>query len=166
MREPVVRSLSCYAQYVSELSRKGEKPQTFEELVLINTTGEVNPKSPPIHTGCYSDPLSVWLHRFKRDQLLILDGEILIQKPYVELQKVEAFLGLPRYFTQDMFHYNKKKGFYCWMDVGGKERCLAESKGREHITISPELSEKLSDHFNKCNANLTTLTGQTLSWMS
>ena len=166
IREPVVRSLSCYAQYVSELSKNGEKPQTFEEMVLIKETGQVNPKSPPINTGCYSDPLYAWLHRFKRDQLHILDGEILIQNPYLELNKAEQFLGLPRYFTQDMFHYNKQKGFYCPLDADGNEKCMTESKGREHITISSELREKISKHFKKCNENLTALTGQSFSWMS
>lgn len=54
-----------------------------------------------------------WLEAFTRDQLLIVNGDLLIEDPVSQIQKIERFLGIePRIGTHN-FYFNETKGFYC-----------------------------------------------------
>ena len=46
---------------------------------------------------------------FPSDQVLVIDGDHLISEPWVELSRVEEFLGLKREFHRDAFNFNEEK---------------------------------------------------------
>ena len=162
LTEPVVRSLSCYAHMLSDEKYKPYKP--FEKTVLNEANGEVNQHSIPILSGRYSLFVKMWLDRFPKEQLHIVDGEIFKKDPVSELAKIEQFLGINKYFTQDMFRYDESKGFFCSVASDGQADCLGRGKGRHHEEISEELREKLTNFFEPFNKNLTELTGRQFSW--
>ena len=59
------------------------------------------------------DHLTNWLKYFSRHQIHIVNGDQLIEKPWVEIKKVEDFLGLRNEIGQDAFYLNDSTGFYC-----------------------------------------------------
>ena len=50
---------------------------------------------------------------FPIEQFHFVDGNNLIDKPWVEFRRLENFLGLEHEITEDRFFFNKTKGFYC-----------------------------------------------------
>ena len=160
LKEPVNRTLSWYAQYLSMYDEK----KSFEDIVLLPDSDVVDANSPPIRTGCYSRSLPMWLSKFNRSQILFIDGDVFIDDPYIELHKIELFLNVSSYFSREMFVFDEDKEFYCPV-VDGHPECMSPSKGRQHITISHKLRLKLINYFQPCNANLTQLTGQQFSWI-
>jgi len=111
-----------------------------------------------------------------------VDGERLIIEPHVELQKLETFLGVPRFIRQDHFVFNNKKGFFCLNATalggsahstsGGRRReddrnwqphCLSRSKGRRHVRVRRDLLTKLDEFYQPFNEYLYLLTGINLT---
>lgn len=104
-----------------------------------------------------------WLEVFSRNQILIVNGDRLIEDPVSEVQKIESFLGLESKITRDNFYFNQTKGFYC-LKTNGSERCLRESKGRKHPRVDPIVVSKLRKFFNDHNQRLYELIGEELGW--
>ena len=166
IRDPVVRTTSWYAHKTLVLQRSNETIGSFEDRILDQGTNEINQKAVPISTGRYSEYITLWLNKFPRNQLLVLDGDMLIKDPYVELHKVEQYLGIPSYFTREMFQYDEEKGFFCPVREDGNKKCLGDSKGRKHIELSEDMKTKLMDWFRPYNKKLKAVTGQTFSWVT
>ena len=82
-----------------------------------------------------------------------------MQDPYVELKKIETFLNIDKFYTKDMFVFDKDKGFYCPVLSDGVVRCKDARKGRKHIKISTELREKMKIYFKPWNEKLRQITG-------
>ena len=43
----------------------------------------------------------------------MVDGDQFILSPWIELEKLETFLGVDPELTENNFYFNKTKGFYC-----------------------------------------------------
>ena len=166
IRDPVPRSTSAYAQKCAEAQLTNSSIGTFEDMILLNGTGDINKKAAPISTGMYANFIPMWLKQFPRNQLLILDGDMLIKDPYVELHKVELYLGISSYFTREMFVYDQEKGFFCPIQKDGQKKCLGKGKGRKHVEMSEDLKNKVMRCFRPSNKQLKNVTGQTFSWVS
>lgn len=104
-----------------------------------------------------------WLEIFPRDQILIVNGDRLIEDPVSEVIRIEKFLGLEPKITPDNFYFNQTKGFYC-MKTNGSERCLHESKGRKHPRVDPIVVSKLRKFFNDHNQKLYDIIGEDMGW--
>ena len=165
IRDPIDRALSNYAQGVIVARIKKLKKVSFEEQVTMEGSNEINMTNKNIIRGLYAKYLPMWLKRFPRNQLHIIDGDMLIKSPYQELHQVEQFLGIPTYFDQKMFNYSEKKKFYCRVDEQGKDNCMKGTKGRKHIEISDDLRRRLTDCFRESTQQLKHITGQTFSWV-
>ena len=166
IRDPVVRAASVYAQQHAEAQLRNTSISTFEEMIFLNGTTDINTKAVPIATGMYARFIPMWLKQFPRNQLLILDGDMLIKDPYVELHKVEVHLGISSYFTREMFQYDQEKGFFCPVRTDGQQKCLGSGKGRKHVEVSEDLKKKLISCFRPFNNQLKNITGQTFSWVT
>ena len=46
---------------------------------------------------------------FPIEQIHIVDGDKLIKEPWTELEKIEAFLDLPREILENNFYFNATK---------------------------------------------------------
>ena len=160
IRDPIDRALSNYAQGVIVARIKKLKKVSFEEQVTMEGSNEINMTNKNIIRGLYANYLPMWLKRFPRNQLHIIDGDMLIKNPYQELHQVEQFLSIPTYFDQKMFNYSEKKKFYCRVDEQGKDNCMKGTKGRKHIEISDDLRRRLTDCFRESTQQLKHITGK------
>lgn len=104
-----------------------------------------------------------WLEVFPREQILIVNGDQLIEDPLSQLQRIETFLGIPHRITNNNFYFNETKGFYCLRN-DNSEKCLRETKGRRHPRVDPVVITKLRRYFADHNQKFYDLIGEDLGW--
>ena len=163
LRDPIERVVSDYTQIHSTKLAKGRYHESFEELVIDQDTGEIDKTYKPIRRSIYHRHMERWLRYFDLSQFHIVSGENLVRDPSAELTKVESFLGLEHRLSRDNFYFNSTKGFYC-MKLQTRQKCLSNSKGREHPKISPKLMKMLRDFFRPLNNKLYNMIGINLGW--
>ncbi|XP_070504147.1 heparan sulfate glucosamine 3-O-sulfotransferase 5 [Chironomus tepperi] len=176
VREPVTRAISDYTQLRSHAatailpSNSNSATQaspattkTFEELSIL-ANGTVNTSYRPLALSIYHQYTLRWLEIFKREQLLIVNGDQLIEDPLTQIRRIEDFLGIERRISQHNFYFNKTKGFYCLRTDMGDNKCLRETKGRRHPTVDPKVISKLRKFFVEHNQRFYELIGEDLGW--
>ncbi|XP_043474666.1 heparan sulfate glucosamine 3-O-sulfotransferase 5 [Leptopilina heterotoma] len=174
VREPVTRAISDYTQLrthsatASTTTTNGtpvpylQISRTFEELV-IRPDGSINEFYRPIAISLYHNYMHRWLEVFSRDQMLVVNGDRLIEDPVPQLRRIESFLGLEPKIGRHNFYFNNTKGFFCLRNDTA-EKCLRESKGRRHPRVSPVVVTKLRKFFNEHNQRFYDLVGEDLGW--
>ena len=168
VRNPIDRTVSDFAQLNSKKRLTADaRHVTFEDAVFIGRM-KVKTSYFPITVSLYDVHFKRWLKYFTLSQILIVDGDSLISNPLPELQRAEAFLGVDSYFTEDMFYFNKTKGFYCWKRrIKGYDevpQCLGSGKGREHPELSTEAVETLREFFKPHNEMFFKLSHRQFDW--
>ena len=84
---------------------------------------------------------------FPIKNILIVNGQTLVEDPLMEIKKVEQFLSLPSFFNKDHFVYPKEKnGFPCF-NHGNDSQCMSRNKGRPHPPLAEETMEFLRGLF-------------------
>ncbi|XP_022646517.1 uncharacterized protein LOC111244112 isoform X1 [Varroa destructor] len=172
VRDPVVRLISDYAQLAENRRMRREsahkdsknKVPQFEQVVLT-AEGRVNTDYRPVGTSIYAVYFRRWLAYFPRRQIHVIDGDRLVREPFPEVQKVEAFLGLEARIPEEVFYFNKTKGFYCVRtpdDV--QDHCLNESKGRKHPKVAPAVISRLREFYAPFNREFYSLVGHDFGW--
>ncbi|KFM73468.1 Heparan sulfate glucosamine 3-O-sulfotransferase 5, partial [Stegodyphus mimosarum] len=162
VREPVTRLISDYAQLASNKARKERTLASFEDLVL-RSDGTVNTGYKAVRIGMYSLFFPRWLRTFPRNQIHIVDGDNLIVDPFQEIQKIEDFLGLGHRVLKKNFYYNETKGFFCVRNATA-DKCLNDSKGRKHPSVSPEVVRTLRKFYEPHNRHFFRQAGITFNW--
>lgn len=175
VREPVTRAISDYTQLrthaatastsaitVEGSPRPPQSSRTFEELV-IRSDGTINESYRPIAISLYHNYMHRWLEVFLREQILVVNGDQLIEDPVPQLRKIENFLGIESKIGKHNFYFNHTKGFYCLRNETS-EKCLRESKGRRHPRVSPIVVTKLRKFFSLHNQRFYELVGEDLAW--
>ncbi|XP_011308723.1 heparan sulfate glucosamine 3-O-sulfotransferase 5 isoform X2 [Fopius arisanus] len=177
VREPVTRAISDYTQLrthaaaaastatttVEGSQKPPSQPQrSFEELV-IRPDGTINESYRPIAISLYHNYMHRWLEVFSREQILVVNGDQLIEDPVPQLRRIENFLGIEPKIGRHNFYFNHTKGFYCLRNETS-EKCLRESKGRRHPRVSPIVVTKLRKFFNEHNQRFYELVGEDLGW--
>lgn len=66
--------------------------RSFEELAVL-PNGTVNESYRPLAISMYHLHLHRWLEVFPREQLMIVNGDQLIDDPLSQLKRIETFLG-------------------------------------------------------------------------
>lgn len=150
VRNPIDRTLSDFTQLDYKKGKQGGH-WSFEGKIFLSPSGEVNTAFSPISVSMYDVHFEAWLKYFSIDQILVVDGDKLIQEPLTELKRVEKFLEVKQYFTSDKFYYNSTKGFHCWKKTDKKGRvvpvCLGSAKGRQHPKLSNLTEQRLASFF-------------------
>ena len=162
VREPVMRLISDYAQYLDKWSREGKPARRLEEMVL-RPNGSVRAESHLVKASIYQRHVRRWLQYFRSEALLVVNGDQLVTDPLPEMRRVESHLGLPPYLSEHHFYFNATKGFYCIAHDNGS-KCLSESKGRKHPPTDPELVTKLRRFFAPHNRKFYRLMQRNYSW--
>lgn len=67
--------------------------RTFEELAIL-PNGTVNEAYRPLTISMYHLHMHRWLEVFSREQLLVVNGDQLIEDPVSQLRRIEKFLGM------------------------------------------------------------------------
>ncbi|CRL07929.1 CLUMA_CG021026, isoform A [Clunio marinus] len=158
VREPVTRAISDYTQLRSHAATSilpslttsiqqqasqttSSISRTFEELSIL-PNGTVNMFYRPLVLSMYHQFILRWLEIFPREQLLLVNGDQLIEDPLSQIRRIEDFLGIERRISQHNFYFNETKGFYCLRTEMGDSKCLRETKGRRHPDVDPKLAIK------------------------
>ncbi|XP_030752854.1 heparan sulfate glucosamine 3-O-sulfotransferase 1 [Sitophilus oryzae] len=168
VREPVTRAISDYTQLranaatASPATFPTPAPKSFEQLVM-HQNGSVNEAYRPLAISVYHHYLHRWLEVFSRDQLLIVNGDQLIEDPVPQLKRIEKFLGLEPKIDSHNFYFNETKGFYCLRNETA-DRCLRETKGRKHPRVDPHVVSKLRRYFGEHNQKFYDLVGEDMGW--
>ena len=114
---------------------------------------------------------------FPKDQLLVLSEDDMERDPLSVLKEAEEFFQLRPAFTNDMFVFDKTKGFHCFntrsklfprvlrlVQVNRFTGCLGRDKGREHPEIGEEYMEHLREVIRPLNEDLFDLIGKRFEW--
>ncbi|XP_064542621.1 heparan sulfate glucosamine 3-O-sulfotransferase 5 isoform X2 [Drosophila montana] len=136
--------------------------KSFEELAIF-PNGTVNEAYRPLSISMYHVHLHRWLEVFPREQLLVVNGDRLIEDPLSQLKRIEAFLGIEHRVRSEHFYFNETKGFYCLRYDNG-DRCLRETKGRKHPHVDPVVVSRLRKFFAEYNQRFYELVGEDLGW--
>ncbi|KPI91574.1 Heparan sulfate glucosamine 3-O-sulfotransferase 5 [Papilio xuthus] len=177
VREPVTRAISDYTQLRSRATPSapahalvaGHTPhqaldaaKPFEHLA-ISPDGSINVAYRPIAISLYHAYLHRWLEVFPREQILVVNGDQLIEDPVPQLRRIEKFLGLEHKIGRKNFYFNETKGFYCLRN-DTTDKCLRETKGRKHPRVDPAVVTKLRKFFVQHNQRFYDLVGEDLGW--
>lgn len=76
----------------SSCSSRSPGDRSFEELALL-PNGTVNEAYRPLAISQYHVHVHRWLEVFPREQLLVVNGDQLIDDPVSQLRRIEDFLG-------------------------------------------------------------------------
>lgn len=164
VREPVTRAISDYTQLRSHAATApSSAPQRSFEQLALRADGSVNPSYRPVAVSLYHTYVHRWLEVFPRHQILIVNGDRLIEDPVSQLQRIEKFLGLEPRIGRQNFYFNHTKGFYCLRNETA-DKCLRESKGRKHPRVDPAVITKLRKFFSEHNQKFYELVGEDLGW--
>ena len=125
LRDPVQRAISAWTQYKENGNIHGHIKNS-----LFLSQNHVRSSSQLIRRGIYHEQIEWFYKFFRKKQILLLDGDAFIKNPVPLLNKVEDFLGVPRYISRDNVVYNSEKGFFC-KKIGTKTKCASKSKGRK-----------------------------------
>lgn len=165
VRNPIERALSDYSQLFNP--GRTSRNISFEDLVL-DAQNHVDSTRSVIRVSCYDIHMVKWLKYFSLQQMHIVDGDALIRDPVQEIINVQKFLGVKDFFQEDMFYFNKSKGFYCWNKFtnSGKmyPNCLGTGKGRQHPLISSSTRELLRQYFTSHNELFFKLIRRHFDW--
>lgn len=168
VRDPFVRMVSDYSflrRFAAANQVEGyefpELKYTLEELAINNVTGEINLQYGGLHRSKYYKFTKNWMMHFPREQIHIINGDRLASdNPAIELHKVEEFLGIPNYLTEDMFYKDEVKGFYCITKTG----CLGKEKGHKPPEFEPAFVEKIRAFLRPHNKLFYELVGEDYGW--
>ncbi|GFS11406.1 heparan sulfate glucosamine 3-O-sulfotransferase 3A1 [Elysia marginata] len=172
VRDPIVRLQSQYAHEFSHTTASfrpsfkqwwNEKP---DDRSIINVC----------HYARYIRPV---YDLFPRRQVLILSEDDMERNPLSVLKEAERFLELRPAYSDDMFVFNKEKGFHCFntrsklfprvltlVQVNRFTCCLGVDKGREHPQIGEDYLEHLIHVIRPLNEELFDLIGKRFQWKS
>ena len=154
LRDPVDRAYSHFHHEV----RRGREPLSFEEALDREAERLLGERerliaSPLSHSGAYesysyqargvyADQLKVWVERFPRDRMLIVESESLYEDSETQYARVLEFLGLPRVHLSAYYQWNW--GVY--------------------DSMAPETRSRLAEYFAPHNHRLSKLLGMRFRW--
>ena len=164
VKEPVERSMSHYVHRIAEGIEK--KPYNFDSMIgsIMDYDRPFTLKSSVLfRQSRYIDRLEPWIAHYGIDKIHVIDGDAFVKNPAAELQKVETFLGLKPFISENHFAYNPVKKFYC-LKQPGNEGCMTSNKGRPHPEMSNATRTRLQEYYKPYNQKLFATIGRTFPW--
>ncbi|XP_022094033.1 heparan sulfate glucosamine 3-O-sulfotransferase 1-like [Acanthaster planci] len=154
MKDPVKRAISHY-NFERLRSEDSEFPATFEQAVLT-ADGRIDEHSKYISWSGYSTFVRLWLRHFPPQQFLAIDGDPFIRNPLPQLQRIEKFLGIRPFFSEDIFTKNTTSGFWCLTKP--IVSCVPQSRPHPpHPKVSDSVLTNLYQYFRPLNKQLANL---------
>ena len=102
VREPIKRAISHYLQVLHGHPNRYKMP--FEKTITTNNGG-IDRGHTILKSSLYSVEFKHWLQFFSIDDIHIVNGDNFKINPWEELNKIEKFLGISRYFASDFFPF-------------------------------------------------------------
>jgi Sulfotransferase domain len=166
LRDPVVRTYSGYNRMV----RKKCETRTFREVIeselpqplagwnkLLNDPDhdyEGLSRNCYLARGLYAEQLRWWMKFFPRERFLVLNSEFFFKQPFISMNRVCDFLGIPAW-SEESFRETAEKPVQKW---------LARKYSYSYPPLEKELRERLVEFFRPHNQRLYELVGQDFGW--
>ncbi len=174
VRNPVTRAISDYVNFNLSGNKHYSNLPKFEDIVIKNGTvqDKIQNRLRVVYLSLYDVHYMKWLNLFKKDQILVVNGEQLISQPVSVLQQVEKYLGLKEFFNDEMF-FKGSKGFFCWSSDGTNNRneststCMdSKRKGHPHPTVDESVVKQLNEYFTSHMEKFCNLAQVNFPWCS
>ena len=152
VRDPVDRFVSDYLHWGDRLSLE----TSFHEFAFSRdplAVRKVSNVTSRLDRSCYSRHLKDWLEVFPPGQILVVNGDRLKVSPWMEIERVQRFLGVEQLIAKRHFQLDPSTGFYCWRVSSPTLTCLGGNKGRTHPVLSELELELLREEFSVCNSD-------------
>ena len=183
--DPIKRIISHYTHLLSHPNRYGSlnvslnlEDEILDKNGIVKIEKEIDDsvkrtnididfRNTLVKDSVYVMHMKRWLKYFPLKQILVLNGDELIQNPYLVMNKIEKFLHLERFFRPDYFTFHSIKRFHCLSSkvTGNETKCLSTAKGRKHIGIvNSVLENKLKMFFKPFNQELFKILKQKNFW--
>ncbi|CAH1772587.1 unnamed protein product [Owenia fusiformis] len=160
VRDPVDRLISEFTQ---NFWITGKNLSIEEAYFLPN--GSINEDHIAIQKSIYVKHLALWYTMFPRELIYLVDADIFTRQPWVELNKIEQFIGVEHFLNEDKFVPHPTKAFYCILRGNETDvNCMGKAKGRTHPHIKDETIQMLKDYFKVFNEELFALAGKSFAW--
>ncbi|CAH1799610.1 unnamed protein product, partial [Owenia fusiformis] len=160
VRNPIDRVISHYTQLISDNATVATFGKWVQEIL-------VNPyNSSLLQKSRYVEHFESWYSLFEENDMLIIDHKEFVKTPWLVMQKVENYLSLVSYFTEDKFMLSQNSQYYCIKTKGEMDACSQnlDHKGRTHITVSEQDRKLLRDYFHVYNERLFKLLNRRFDW--
>ena len=165
VKEPVDRAMS---HYVHRLENGMENKTSNFDRVITSILDQGKPHtvtaSVLFRQSRFLERLTPWIAQYGLDKIHIVDGDTFVKNPVQELQKVEQFLGLTPFFTEDQFVYSPDRGFFCLKKENDDTKCMSSVKGRPHPQMAKKTRSRLEEYFKPLNENFFKTFGHNFSW--
>ena len=170
--DPVRKVFSSWLQSIHDkwITKETINKGVVNFLTLEN--GKLDTSKYIVKQAQYVDYIKFWFHLFPQEQILIIDGQALVENPYPEFVKIEQFLGLPNLVKNSTFFSDEKTNFQCWLSYTRGTWCMQEdredkTKGRKHPETKGEIKilvDKLREYFIPLNEEFFNFTGRRFNW--
>ena len=148
-------------KYFFILAGREDNHHPFSYFFVNSTTGKI--KTTYYHRlqiGMYYNSLKMWRKYFSWEQIKLIDAKKFTLDPVPILQKIEAFLKIPKYIQRRHFKKGRKE-FYC---INRKNGCMKNSKGRKHPKVSEEVLNVIQGYYKPFNKLFFEYINKTMSW--
>ena len=166
VRDPVQRVISDFMLLKSLqklINKDGTVRGSTIEQTILHRNGQLNKVHQYLHFSSYHMHLTNWYKWFPREQFYIMESTELVNDPYKLLYGIETFLGIEHVITKDLFYFDEKKGFYCYVKHEDRQ-CMSNNKGFKHVVASDSLIEQLTEYFKPLNQQFFHLINRTYTW--
>ena len=75
---------------------------------------------------------------FPRSSIFVVDGDMLMKQPHIEMQKLEEFLGLSSFYEGRHFYFSPENGGELPCFSLPEKRCMGKDKGLAHPPLREE----------------------------
>lgn len=121
-----------------------------------------------ITNGLYYLHLKNWLLHFSLEQMLMVNGEELLIRPWNVIKEIQDFLEIPRLIIESNFTYNHDRGLYCIDTCQLAEKGRTRSLNGKKTVLLPNLNNQsramLSILYRRHNEAFYQLTNRTFNW--
>jgi hypothetical protein len=151
LREPVARDFSWYQHKIRDELSKGSKftsIKTFQEIQREECSSRYMKSCSRHRRGNYVEQLTLFTEVFRRDQLLVLNSNMMFRDPQRVLETIRRFLEVPRVkaWRQSFPHDDHLNA----MRFKGMVECLRKHTPR----LDCGLRDTLADYYDPLNVEL------------
>ena len=176
VRDPIDRIVSEFRQVINGsafVNRTSQNESLMFENEVLNRNGEIDTSNAIIDTSLYSKHFINWLKYFSRERFLIISYENFVNNPVWELQRIETFLGINKFFSKDKFKTTVNMSNLCYEKVKinkedvNVEMCLGLKKATAEFLkeqVSERTLEKLCNFFKPHNQDFVRMANMTFDW--
>ena len=164
--EGYYRSLQLHMIGKHGLSFRGQEMPPLDDIIMGRTDLLLAHGFPDGIPGMvkflsdYPAQLEMLTQVFPREQVHVIDGEKMVTNPLPEIKKIEQFLEIPSFFSEEHFYFPEGSKFPCFRPSReSKPKCMEGDKGRSHPDLLPETYEHLKMYFSPKMDTFFNMTG-------